>query len=431
MPTRRLTLAALLLVPIALAGCKIETINYFPPKPAHVRAVNVMAGAPTLDMSAGDEPTWPAVAFEGTTDFVDLDNEQTTLAAKLPSAASPLVSADYSLAGEQTYSLVAYGSTSAPQLMLMPDANLEPGSGRTQLRLAQAATGIGVVDVYLTAPDLPLDGLLPNLVGVSYGAATPYLQFSPGTYRVRVTGSGTATVIYDSGARSFSDNTSTDMILYARTSGRLPSALLIDVNGAGRRLVAENTLAQTKFVHAAPQSGNVNVLIDSTAVFNAVPYVGATLYATVTAAAHAITLEAAATPGAPLASVTPTFAPASDTTIVLTGLVGSTRALVLADDNVPPPSGVSRVRFVNASIGAGPLDLLIDNVKRASAVAENAASAYVDIPAGTYTVAFADPATGTVRATLSPAVDFLDGYTTSVYAIGTFDALTGVATRDD
>ena len=430
MSTRRITLAALLVLPLVLAGCKINSINYFPPKAAHVRAVNVVSGAPLLDISAGDARLFPGVAFEGSTDFVDLDNVSTTFTAVAPSATSPLVQGSFSLAGEQNYSLVVYGTTGAPQFMLLPDATIQPGAGRSQVRIAHTAPGIGLVDIYVTAPGVAIDAFFPNFSGVDYNGATGYVQFAPGSYQVRVTGSGTKTVIYDSGAHAFADNTSSDMILYARESGRLVNALLLDINGAGQRVVVDNTLANVKFFNAAPQAGNVNVLVDGTALFSALAYPLPTGYSAVTAGSHVISFEATATPGAPIATVTTNLGAATDKTVFVSGLAGSTHVVVLSDNNLPPRPGNARLRFVNASSGAGALDVLVNNVRQVSALAPDTASGYIEVATGTYTVVFADPATGAALATVS-GVALADAQTSSVFAVGTVDALSGVATQDD
>jgi hypothetical protein len=431
MSTMRATLAALLFVPLAIAGCKINTINSFSPKAAHVRVVNVVADVPVLDVSANDEPTFPGVAFQGSTDYNDLDNESTTFAAKPPAASAPLAQATFALAGEQTYTLVVHGTSSQPLIMLLPDATIQPGGGRSQIRIANAATGIGPVDVYVTAPGAPIADALPNLVSIGYTGASTYLQVSPGTYQMRITEAATKTVLYDSPSISLSDNTSTDLILYTTTSGRLPNALLLDVNGAGQRVVANNTLANVKFVHAAPQAGAVNVLVDATTVFSNVPYPQANGYSTITAGSHTVSFEPTAAPGAPIATVAPTLAPATDTTVVATGLAGSTHAFVVSDNNLPPTSSANvRVRLVNASIDVGPLDLLLNDAKQASAVPADAASGYAEIAGGTYTIKLVDPGTTNVRAMLSDAA-LVNGTTNSIYAIGQPGALVAAVSQDD
>jgi hypothetical protein len=430
MSTRRLTLAALLALPLALAGCKINTINSFPTVSAHVRAVNVVTGTTAVDVLVEDAATWPGLAFEGSTDYVDLDNKQTTFNVRLQGETALLVTGTFSLAGEQTYTLVTYGTPTQPLLLLLPDATIQPGSGRSQLRIVNTATGIGAVDAYLTAPGIALDTIGPQFAGIGYSGATTYLQFAPGTYQLRITTSGTKDVIYDSGAIDFSDNTSTDLLAYATTSGRLMNALLLDVNGAGQRRVARNTLAQVKFVNAAVQAGAVNALVDGTALFTNLGVALPTGYSTVAAGTRAITFEAAATPGVPIASVSPSLAAASDSTVIVTGLAGSTHAVVLADNNVPPNPGNARFRFVNSSIGVGPLDVLVNNVKQAPAIAQDSASGYMELASGTYTIAFADAATGTVVLTISE-VSATDGTTNSVFAIGTAGALVGAVTQDD
>jgi hypothetical protein len=429
MSTRRLVLAVLLAFAFALAGCKINTINSFPGHSAHVRAVNVVADSTTLDMAADAAPTWPGVAFETATDYVDVDNKQTTLAVTVPGASSPLISGEFSLAGDQSYSFIAYGTLAQPLTLLLPDATTAPGAGRTQLRVANTATGIGTIDIYLAAPGVAIDTLSPNFSGISYSAATTYLQFTPGTYELHITVGGTKTVIYDSGPIDFTDNTASDLIVYAKTSGLLANALLLDVNGSSRRFVANNTLAHVKFVNAAVQAGAVNALVDGTALFMNLGLGAPSGYSTITAGTHAVTFESAATPGVPIASVSPTFAPTTDTTVIVTGLAGSTHAVVLSDNNLPPTAGNARFRFVNSSIGIGPVDVIVNNAKQVPTIAQDTASGYVQLSTGTYTVAFADPVTGAVLATVSVTAN--DGQTNSVFLIGTAGSLLAVASQDD
>jgi hypothetical protein len=430
MSTRRVVLAALLVLPLALVGCKIDTINYFPPKAAHVRMVNVVADAPLLDVTVDGNPAFTGVAFEGSTDFVDFDNKEQTFSVRIRGATSPLVEQSFSLAGEQTYTLIAFGTNRIPLLLLLPDATIEPGSGRSQLRIANVAPGIDAFDVYVTAPGVAIDELFPNFGSLGYGSATTYLQFGSGTYQVRMTTTGTKTIIYDSGPHEFSSSTSTDLIAYSRTSGRLPNVLMLDVNGAGQRVVANNTLAAAKFVHAAPQAGNVNVLVDGTATFSNIAYPVATSYVTLATGTRTISFEATATPGVPIATASPSLGPAADYTVVATGLAGSTHTFVLADNNVPTQFGNTKVRLVNAAIGIGPVDVVINDVKQVSALAADSASPYLEIASGTYTIAFVDTATGTVVASTSGA-SLSDSSTNTVFLAGTAGALSILLSQDD
>jgi hypothetical protein len=434
MSTRRFILAALVVLPLALAGCKINTINSFPTKAAPVRAVNVMNDAPVLDMTVAGATTFPGVAFEGWTDFVNLDNVDTTFAVKQPNSTSPLVQSTVSLFGEQPYTLIAYGTLAAPSLVLLPDAPEQPGGGRSQVRVANVAIGVGTVDLYVTAPGADITAVGPNSSGITYGGATTYLQFSPGTYQLRITGSGTKTVIYDTGTITLSDNTSSDLIVYARSSGRLPNALLLDTNGASQRRIANNTLASVKFVNAAPQAATINVLLDGTALFSSVAYPQPTGYATVAAGAHTVAFEDTATPGAPIATATPTLAPATDTTVIVTGLAGQTHAVVLSDNNRPSLAGNGRLRFVNAtSAGVAAVDVLVNNVKVASNVAADAASPYVEVAPGNPTVTFVDSVTGVPLAApvVGTAVGINTQQTGTVYLVGSPNALAQVFLVED
>ena len=120
----------------------------------------------------------------------------------------------------------------------------------------------------------------------------------------------------------------------------------------------------------------------------------------------------------------------TDTSAFVTGLPGSQQAFVLNDLNLPPLAGNVRLRFVNASWDSNPLNVSVNNVAQASAVAFPTASAYVQVPAATVPITFTDATTGAVVLTLDSVV-LVAGQTSTVYVIGPQGALGGVVTQDN
>ncbi len=114
----------------------------------------------------------------------------------------------------------------------------------------------------------------------------------------------------------------------------------------------------------------------------------------------------------------------------VTGLPGAQQAFVLNDLNLPPAGGNVRLRFVNTSWNSNPLNVSINNVAQASAVAFPTASAYVQLAAATVTITFTDATTGAVVLTLNDVV-LTAGQTSTVYVIGPAGALGGVVTQDN
>jgi len=410
-------LAAVLALPLALSSCKINTINSFPTTYAKIRFVNVLADAGAVDVSEGGTAIWPNVAYQGGTGSREFQPSDTNFVVTAAGGTTQLVKAGYTLFGNQPYTLVAYGFVAAPGLLMIPDDTVEPSAGNVAMRIVNAAAGIGFIDAYVTKPDESIDNLSPNFSGVGYGTATIAYRFGSGQWRLRITAYATKTVIYDSGTRTYTDPRMIDAIVYNKGSGTLVNVLTADVNGGAAIATADSTLAKVKAIHAAPQTGAVNMLVDAAAVVSGLAYASGSPYAAVASGTRTIAFEETAAPGTLLASLGRSVGAATDSTIVLTGFAGSLRAIPLDDNNFPSATGRPRVRFANMSPDAAPLDVLVGSNKQASALASGTASGYVEVDAGTYTLTFNDAATGTTKLTV-PDVALTAAQTSTIYAIG-------------
>ena len=148
------------------------------------------------------------------------------------------------------------------------------------------------------------------------------------------------------------------------------------------------------------------------------------------AGTQTLTIETVTSPGAVIASATPAFAAATDTSAVVTGTPGAQTALVLNDNNLPGTAGSARVRFVNVAPNLGTVDVLVNFATKVSALGTNAASSYVELVEDTYTINF--DLAGTTTLVLSvPSVAVTAGRTYTLYLVGTAGQLAGVLTRDD
>jgi hypothetical protein len=75
---RKLLVAFPIVLLLVVAGCKIKTINYFPPHPASVRVINLMPQAAGLDVQIGGQPAFSAIPFESLTAYQSYDNAATS-----------------------------------------------------------------------------------------------------------------------------------------------------------------------------------------------------------------------------------------------------------------------------------------------------------------------------------------------------------------
>lgn len=436
MPKLFKSLAVLFALSLVLAGCKINSINYFPPVPAHIRVVNVLGTTTPIDITANGANAWTALAFEGMTGYQDFDNKATIFTVSLAGAGIPLIAQTLNLAGNAYNTLVVYGTTAAPSLGVMADATQPPPSGKFQLNIFDAApVGNGLVlgtypiDIYLTTPGQAIDTLSPNYKNIQYTNGNILGQFTAGQYQLRLTIAGGKTVIYDSGPLTFQEKTSTDLIIYSRGSTVLANVILNDSDGAGQQVIANSLLARLKVVNAAFQTGPVNQLLNGIAIVSNLAFGAYSTYSIVPSGTGTVTFEASSAPGATIASLANTFGAAIDQSIFVTGFAGSTSAVALIDNNFPPVNGFAAVRFVNASPNSAPLNVFANDVKQATALGTNATSAYVGLFAGLYTLTFKDSVTGVTVLTF-PDVVMTAGQTSSVYVLGATGALSALVTPD-
>ncbi|MBK9114416.1 MAG: DUF4397 domain-containing protein [Betaproteobacteria bacterium] len=430
MSLRRRLLA---LVPLALllfaGGCKVNTINYFPPHPASVRVINLLPEAAAIDVQIDGATAFTGVTFQSLTGYQTYDNKTTNFSINVTGSTTPLISFGFPLAGEQPYTIVVFGTLSNPSATLLAEVANAPTNGNIQLALFNAAINNAAFDVYVTAPGADISTVGPNFNFVSYNGVSLNLAFAPGTYQVRITQQGTKTVIYDSGGTALTPNIALTMIAYSKGSGVLVNAVVLESRGGSTPL--DSVFARTKAVNAAPVIGPVNQTMGTTfQVVTNLPYANASSYNQVSQGPTQLDFEASATPGAVIASVPTTLAPGTDATVFVTGLPGAQQAFVLQDSNLPPFGGNVRLRFVNTAWDANPVNVAMNGTTIASNVAYPTASAYVETATATVTFTFTDAVTGTVLLSL-PDVVLVSGQTSTVYLLGPAAAAGGFVTQDN
>lgn len=424
---RKLLLALPLATLLIVAGCKVNTINYFPPHPANVRVMNLMPGTPGIDVKVAGNPAFSGVQFETATGYQSFDNVTTTFTVSLTGSTTALSTFTYPLAGEQPYTLILYGSPSNASATLLAEVANPPTNGNIQVSVFNAAINNAGVDIYVTAPGADLSTLNPSYYSVGYNGASLNLAFAPGTYEIRITEQGTKTVIYDSGGSELTPNIALAMVAYSRGSGSLVNVAVLQSQGPAGLL---NTIfASIKGLNNAPVVGPVNQLLNTDPANLNIPFAATSAYFIGPAGPVLVDYEASATPGAVLASVPVTLAPATDYSSFIAGLPGSQQAFVLVDDNSPPAATNTSLRFVNASWDANPVNVAVNGTPQATAVAYPTASPYVQFPTGTVAFTFTDAVTGAVLASLDNVV--LIGGTATVYLVGPSGANAAVITQDN
>lgn len=180
---------------------------------------------------------------------------------------------------------------------------------------------------------------------------------------------------------------------------------------------------RVRVVHAISNVATADVLFGTTTVKAALAYKGAHGYADIDAGARTIKVRKAGA-AADLVSVPQTIVQGKAYTIVAMGTEAAPQHLALTDDFTNPAANKAKLRVVHAAMGQGNVDVYVleelDDLAAATAKAANiapkAASAYVEVDAGTYVVVLTAAGTKTPVLTMN-AVALTTGRVRTIVAV--------------
>ncbi len=430
MSLARITSIAVAALALALAGCKVDTINNFPTKPAPVRFINFVPDAASLDVKKDGAVVFAAVPFATATNYQNFDNKQTEFDIFAPNVPNAIANASTSLSANQSYTLVGFGVVDTGTAEFQPDSFVETTSGNSQFRAMHAAYSAGALDFYLTKPGVDITNASP-LFQLGFNGSTSFSLVNADRYQIRLIRSNSGLLAYDSGSIPFADKATDSYYIYVKDGTHAVNVLKLSMADGSSVVEVPNTLAAAKVVNAAYQAGAVDQKWDGIVAVNNLMYPAATAtYYTLPVGSRIITFESHAAPGASIATTTQTFAASTDSTILLSGPNGSEVITVLPDHDISPPSGTARVRVVNASADVPAFDLVVDGEVKATNIAYTQASAYFDTSNSNHKVEFRVPGTTTSLLTID-SQQFGGAQVSSLYLIGPGSALAKLLTVDN
>src|SRR5688500_777247 len=167
--------------------------------------------------------------------------------------------------------------------------------------------------------------------------------------------------------------------------------------------IAPAATAGLRVVHASPDAPNVDVLVDGTSALTNVPFRTASAYLDVPVGSRNLRVRGTGTT-ANVIDANATLADGKFYTVLATGRLATITPLVLEDNLTNPAAGNIKLRLVHASPTAGNVDIYVTapgaDIANATPtlanVAFRTASAYLEVPAGTYRVRITPVGTKTV-----------------------------------
>ncbi len=344
---------------------------------ASVRLINATSTHSSLTLLANSAVVGTPTATDAVSDYVGVTSGSPTLQVNDGVTSAALATLSPSIGGGAHYVLVAYENGGIVRTTVIAEDVAAPAAGTASLRVFNAATDAGAIDVYVTDPaaDISTSTSPTFTFGTSSVLQTSgFLSITPGTYRVRVTGAGnTSDLRLDIPSIVLTSQQVASVLLTPTTGGTL-------VNGGflvqqATYAAARNLSARVRLAAAVTGGATVSATSGATPIGTAV----------VSPAVGAYTLVPSGGPlnisvnGASVAAPANVPTAGSDTTLLIYGAAGAPTARLIVDDNhLPAVTTNIKLRLINGITGAAapPLTLNAAFAVIASNVLPGTASVY-------------------------------------------------------
>ncbi len=399
---------------------------------AQWRVLNLTGDLPSVDVYSDttNTPAFSGVATGVVSQYSTIAAATYVMRVAATGNTNTLFSGSYTLSANQHYTGLVWGSTGALQFATLPedDDTTLIAAGNSQVRVYNATTGSGALDVYLTQNIADLTNATPTVSAVTSAALSGYKALVAGTYRLRVTSAGNpGDVRLDVPAVTLTAQQDASVIITSGSGGVLVNGALLVQQGA----VTTYGNGQSRLRVAAGEptgSGTVSVLIDGQPLASSLSSPVVSAYATIVSGSHTVDVQLN---GVSISSTTQSFTAGADYTL-LAYKTDASGVQLLSDDNLLPAIGQVKMRLINADNSQPLLTLLVDNALLTSDVIPGAVSTAITTPTvvnQTSTVEVTPSNTSSSLYTSAPVTLQSQGIY-SVFMLGGGTSTTGVLRKD-
>lgn len=186
----RLFVGAMAVGALLMVGC--QSIDMAPENVAHVRVIAASPDAGSMDFYAGGTALAYGVDFGAASTYVPLPAGNIRLSANTASSTQMLIAENTPLVAGRQYTAVVTNVAASLQETIYADQTTPAPTGDVAVRVIDAATRAGNVDLYMVPANEKLKATAAVRAGVAFGSSTGYALLPAGTYSLVVVPAGTA-----------------------------------------------------------------------------------------------------------------------------------------------------------------------------------------------------------------------------------------------
>jgi hypothetical protein len=360
---------ALVLVPLALTGCGNDS------KDAQVRFLNASVDVGSLSLYTGDDRRAADVPPDGLSSYVALKAGSHDFKFKRSGSDSSVLSSSNTLSDDTLHTVVAWGREGFTRMAIMEDDQDEPAAGVAKVRILNAATDAGAVDVYIGDASTDFDSVSASASSVGVGSYSGFTERAAGPLRVRITTAGNRDEWrLDIPALATQSKQVITLVLQPTAGGVLVHALaLVQQGGVAAQ---KNQQARVRLVSSVANNGVVAARVGNTVLAAAAtsPNIGS--YVLVPSGTRTLLAQVG---GATVASESMGFTAGQDYTVLVYGDATLSQVNRVTDDNRAATSNRAKIRLVHGVSGHDTLTLTADAVSVANDLAYGAVSSFSSV----------------------------------------------------
>lgn len=209
-----------------LSGCKLDTLSGSNSPQGLVQFINAAPRYGTVNLLVDNGPVLasPQPFQNGTSVYLNALAAPRTFRITAGADTTTLASSQLLVENMNVYTMIVTQHPVGAGLVILPDTVSPPATGHVALRVINASTSAGAVDVYVTGVDSTLT--TPAVSGVAFEGNSGYIIAPLGTIRLRITAAGTKNVLLDIDASSLVDGQARSVLVMDSAAGGLPVVYL-------------------------------------------------------------------------------------------------------------------------------------------------------------------------------------------------------------
>jgi Domain of unknown function (DUF4397) len=363
--------AAALALAAALAACGGSDDA----KDANVRFLNATVDVGSLSMYTGDDRRVADVPADSLSDYVPLKAEGYDFKFKRSGSDSSVLTSSGTLSEETPHTVIAWGREGQIRMAIVEDDQDQPSAGLVKIRVLNAATDAGPVDLYVGDASTDFDGVSASSSSVAVGSFSGFTERSAGTLKIRITSAGNRDELrLEIPSLETEGRQVITLVLQPTAGGVLVHALSLVQQG--KVSAQKNQQSRVRLVASVAGNGVVASRVGTTVLSNAAtsPNIGS--YVLVPSGTRTLLAQVG---GSTVSSESLGFVAGQDYTVLVHGDPASSSVVRVSDDNRAAASGRAKIRLVHGVPAYDTLTMTVDSASVANDLAYGSISSFVSV----------------------------------------------------